>query len=99
MLIGNSLLASEGGFWRRQRRLSQPAFHRQRINAYTEVMVAATERILANWRDGETRDIRQEMMRLHCTHGGEPAPTAVYRDDRQGVFAPLPTSGEHRPGG
>src|SRR3712207_2879001 len=36
LLIGNSLLASEGMFWRRQRRISQPAFHRQRINAYSE---------------------------------------------------------------
>ncbi len=64
MIVGNSLLASEGEFWRRQRRLSQPAFHRQRINAYGEVMVASTERMLANWQDGETRDIHQEMARL-----------------------------------
>jgi cytochrome P450 len=64
MLIGNSLLASEGEFWRRQRRLSQPAFHRRRINAYGEVMVSCTERLLTTWRDGETRDIHREMMRL-----------------------------------
>jgi cytochrome P450 len=64
MLIGNSLLASEGEFWRRQRRLSQPAFHRQRINAYGEVMVSCTERMLATWRDGETCDVHQEMMSL-----------------------------------
>jgi cytochrome P450 len=64
MIIGNSLLASEGEFWRRQRRLSQPAFHRHHINAYGEVMVACTERMLANWRDGETYDIHQEMARL-----------------------------------
>ena len=64
LLVGNSLLASEGEFWRRQRRLSQPAFHRQRINAYGEVMVSCTERMLATWQDGEIRDIHQEMMGL-----------------------------------
>ena len=64
MLLGDSLLANEGEFWRRQRRLAQPAFHRQRINDYGEVVVACTERMLANWQDGETRDIHQEMMRL-----------------------------------
>jgi cytochrome P450 len=37
-LIGNGLLSSDGAFWLRQRRLAQPAFHRERINAYAETM-------------------------------------------------------------
>ena len=57
--FGEGLLTSEGDFWLRQRRLSQPAFHRQRIASYGDIMVAATERLLADWRDGETRDIHQ----------------------------------------
>ena len=64
MLVGDSLLASEGEFWRRQRRLVQPAFHPQRINAYGEVVVSCTERMLATWRDSETRDVYREMTRL-----------------------------------
>src|SRR5919198_6488749 len=63
-LVGNGLVTSEGDFWRRQRRLAQPAFHRQRISAYGDVMVAYTERLLATWRDGEVRDAHEEMMRL-----------------------------------
>src|ERR1044072_7573934 len=39
-LLGNGLLTSEGDFWLRQRRLAQPAFHRDRIAAYADVMVA-----------------------------------------------------------
>jgi cytochrome P450 len=61
-LLGEGLLTSEGEFWRRQRRLAQPAFHRSRINSYAEAMVAITEEHLRRWRDAETRDIAQEMM-------------------------------------
>ena len=63
-LVGNGLLTSEGEFWRRQRKLAQPAFHRQRINAYGETMVAFAEQMAATWRAGETRDIHQEMTQL-----------------------------------
>lgn len=63
-LVGNGLVTSESDFWRRQRRLAQPAFHRDRVNAYSEVMVNYTERMLGAWREGEVRDIHREMMRL-----------------------------------
>jgi cytochrome P450 len=63
-LVGNGLLTSEGEFWRRQRRLAQPAFHRERINAYARIMVRDTEEMLATWRDGEIRDMHRDMMRL-----------------------------------
>lgn len=63
-LVGNGLLTSEGEFWRRQRRLAQPAFHRERISGYARIMVKDTEEMLATWRDGEIRDIHRDMMRL-----------------------------------
>ncbi|MBC7930230.1 MAG: cytochrome P450 [Rubrivivax sp.] len=63
-LVGNGLVTSEGDFWRRQRRLAQPAFHRDRVNAYGETMVAFTERMLEGWRGGQTLDVHDEMMRL-----------------------------------
>src|SRR5204862_1025122 len=52
--LGESLLTSEGEFHRRQRRLAQPAFHRQRINAYAEVMTEYGARAAARWHEGET---------------------------------------------
>ena len=63
-VFGNGLLLSEGSFWKRHRRLMQPAFHHERIVAYSEVMTACTDRKLASWQDGETRDLHQEMMQL-----------------------------------
>ena len=63
-LVGNGLLTSEGEVWKRQRRLAQPAFHRHRINAYAETMVAYARRMISSWREGEVRDIHRDMMRL-----------------------------------
>lgn len=62
--LGNGLLASEGDFWLRQRRLMQPAFHRQRISAYAQIMGEHSRRLLTTWRDGESRDIAVDMMDL-----------------------------------
>lgn len=63
-LFGNGLVASEGEFWRRQRRLIAPAFHRDRIAAYAEVLVGYADRMLDTWAEGETRDVHAELMRL-----------------------------------
>src|SRR5215470_5135691 len=63
-LVGNGLVTSEGEFWRRQRRLAQPAFHRQRISTYGDVMVDYALRAINKWRDGEQLDISREMTRL-----------------------------------
>jgi cytochrome P450 len=62
--LGNGLLTSEGDFWLRQRRLAQPAFQRQRIASYGDIMVAFTERMLAGWDDGETRNLHADLMSL-----------------------------------
>jgi len=62
--LGEGLLTSEGSGWLRQRRLSQPAFHRERMASYGQTMAAYTEDMLATWQDGEVRDIHQEMMQL-----------------------------------
>jgi cytochrome P450 len=63
-IFGNGLLTDEGGSWLRQRHLIQPAFHRDRIESYRSTMVAYAERMIAGWRDGEVRDIHQDMIRL-----------------------------------
>ncbi|HYI00753.1 cytochrome P450 [Hyalangium sp.] len=62
--LGNGLLASDGEFWLRQRRLMQPAFHRQRLATYGQVMSEHSQRFLARWRDGDSRDISEDMMEL-----------------------------------
>jgi cytochrome P450 len=63
-VFGNGLLTSEGDFWLRQRRLVQPAFHRDRIASYGKIMVDSALDMLAEWQPGETRDVHQEMMKV-----------------------------------
>ena len=63
-LVGEGLLTSEGDFWRRQRRLTQPAFQHQQIERYAAVMVEQTERMLEAWHDGEVRDPHEDLMHL-----------------------------------
>ena len=63
-LLGQGLLISEGDFWRRQRRLAQPAFHRSRVNEYGATMVERADVRMTQWRDGDVRDVTQEMMAM-----------------------------------
>jgi cytochrome P450 len=64
LLFGDGLLTSEGDDWREQRRMMQPAFNHQRVATYGQVMVEYAERMMANWHDGEVRDIHQDMNHL-----------------------------------
>src|SRR5829696_7595741 len=63
-LFGDGLLVSEGDRWLQQRKMIQPAFHREKIEGYGRTMSAYTEEMLATWHDGETRDVHHDMMRL-----------------------------------
>jgi cytochrome P450 len=58
---GNGIFLSEGDFWLRQRRLVQPAFHRERIAAYGDVMAGYAEEMVATWQSGETHGIQPEI--------------------------------------
>src|SRR4051812_842567 len=60
-VLGNGLFVSEGEFHLQQRRLSQPAFHRDRVAAYAKQMVAHALTLRGRWHDGETIDISREM--------------------------------------
>jgi cytochrome P450 len=66
--LGNGLVTSEGDFWKRQRRIANPAFHHDRIAHFSEVMVRCAEEAVDGWApqiaSGEPFDVAREMMRL-----------------------------------
>jgi cytochrome P450 len=67
-LLGNGLPVSEGDFWRRQRRMMQPQFHRDRIAAMADHMVFAIDDCMSGWAaaasSGTEIDIAREMTRI-----------------------------------
>ena len=64
LILGNGLLTSEGAFHLRQRRLVQPAFHREHIAGYAAAMVEHAARLRDRWANGEAIDVHQAMMAL-----------------------------------
>jgi cytochrome P450 len=69
--VGNGIVISSGAFHLRQRRLIQPAFHRDRITRYTETMRQAVSRMIESWRPGEVREVNDDMQALAVTIVGE----------------------------
>ncbi|HEV7347869.1 cytochrome P450 [Telluribacter sp.] len=67
IFLGNGLLNSEGDFWRRQRKLAQPAFYKQRLALMTDMMVHETQVLMAEWTRHDpirARDITTDMLGL-----------------------------------
>jgi cytochrome P450 len=67
VVLGEGLLTSEGDHWRRQRKLSQPAFHREKLAGFASMMSMATRDMLTRWKDEDEKGafcIHAEMMRL-----------------------------------
>lgn len=66
-LLGQGLLTSEGDFWRKQRRMAQPAFHKERLNAMLDIMVSCTDETIAELmaiKPGEATNMANHMMAL-----------------------------------
>jgi cytochrome P450 len=64
VLLGDGLLTSEGEYHKRQRRLVQPAFYKERLIGYSVAMVDRARRFREGWQAGSPFDVSREMMRL-----------------------------------
>ncbi|MER5264155.1 cytochrome P450 [Actinosynnema sp. NPDC002837] len=69
--VGNGLVLSDGAFHLRQRRMVQPAFHRDRIDRYAGTMVRAATALTRSWKPGEVRVVEDDMQALAVTVVGE----------------------------
>lgn len=67
LVLGNGISCSTGDFNHRQRRLMQPAFHKERVAGYVDVMRAIAGDRIAGWRDGDRIVMEQEMREIALT--------------------------------
>ena len=68
LFLGQGLLTSEGDFWRKQRRIAQPAFHHRNLQAFGTIMQQAADSLAGRWEakaaTGETFDVARDMMQV-----------------------------------
>jgi len=49
ILLGNGIMTSEGDFWRRQRRMMQPDFHRRVLGRFAQLIHEVNEKFVERW--------------------------------------------------
>lgn len=59
LLIGNGLIVSEGEFWKRQRRLAQPGFHKEKINSFLQIFIDSAKDLDKKWEGYRPDDVFQ----------------------------------------
>jgi cytochrome P450 len=86
-LVGEGLICTEGDFWRRQRRLAQPAFHHKLIETFATMMAGKTEDMLGRWQlaadSGDAVNITSEITRLALRIVGEACFAADWEHDAE----------------
>ena len=95
MVLGNGLVTSDGAFWKRQRRIAQPAFHRERLAGFGEVMTRAASQMVDGWELGKPFDFAAEMMRCTLRVVGETLLSADVMSQADHVGKALTVALEH----
>src|SRR5688572_26561138 len=83
ILMGNGLVTSEGEFWRGQRKLVQPAFHRRRLDALFAMMVERVSETTACLKPGTAIDFAPLLSQLTL----DIISRAMFSSDVQGAAA------------
>ena len=55
ILLGNGIMTSEGDFWRRQRRMMQPSFHRRVIDQFSVLIREVNDKFAGRWAEKAAR--------------------------------------------
>lgn len=66
-VLGKGLVTNDGPSWMKQRRLMQPAFHRERLRGLTDAMIGEVADLVERWErlpDGAAIDLFAEMTTL-----------------------------------
>ncbi len=92
VLLGEGLLTSEGEQHLRQRRLIQPAFHRDRLTGYGASMTELADRQQRSWNANELLDVHEQMMRVTLAIAGRTLFDADVEGDAHDVAEALELS-------
>lgn len=63
-ILGEGLFTANGEYWLRNRRMMAPEFHQNRIESYGKTIIEGTTRYIENWKEGEKREIKIDMLNL-----------------------------------
>jgi cytochrome P450 len=98
-VFGEGLVTTDGEYWLRQRRLVQPALHRQRIAAFGTLMTEATAAMLDRWQvhagRGEALDIWSEMTHLSLVNLVKSLFSADWSRDAEAIEASMDLQSRH----
>ncbi len=64
LLLGNGIAVTDGDLWLRQRRLMQPAFHRDRLESISSSIIRTALETMNAWQSRPVLEINSEFMRL-----------------------------------
>jgi len=98
LVTGQGLLTSDGALWLRQRRLMQPAFHRERLAGFATSMHAAAERLVARWAAlpaGAPVDVEAAMLAVSLEIVGETLFSADLSEAAPALVAAVVTALDH----
>jgi cytochrome P450 len=84
-VLGNGLVTSEGAFWKRQRRIAQPAFHREKIATFADTMVRLAREAACTWPTDRPFDFNREMMKVTLSIAAETLLSTDVTKDSEGV--------------
>jgi cytochrome P450 len=86
LLSGDDLFTSDGDPWLKRRRLMQPAFHRKVISRFSDLIIDAVTRRMAQWADDTPLDMEQEMMDVTMSIIGQAMLSRNILDDHPQLY-------------
>lgn len=64
LITGNGLLTSEGEFWKSQRRLAQPAFHKEKLKAVLQTFIDCSKDLALKWNSYDPKDVHHVSLEM-----------------------------------
>jgi cytochrome P450 len=94
-LLGQGVLVVDGAEHDHYRKLMEPALHASRLVEYNEIMIRQTDRVSAQWKDGETVDMLVESRKIALLIIMETLFSRDVWDDLPRIWAPILKSIEY----